>query len=402
MSLRIIWSSNALWAPTGYGVQAKSILPRLQKLGHEVAQFAWYGLQGGTMEADGIRIYPAAYDHWGVDVIGSHVKHFNADLVISLQDIWVLPDDYVQRCRPARWACWFPVDQQPMPGQVVKLAQTADYPITYSEFGQREALAAGIENSRYIPHGIETSIFRPGDKLEARQKMKLPADAFLCAMVAANKGTPSRKAFAENLLAFGAFRRAHNNALLYLHTLESQATGGVDFGELIPACGIPSEAVRFVDQYHYTLGLPPEYLATVYQASDMLLAASQSEGFGIPLIEAQACGCPVITTDCTSMTELTINGIATQPVQRFWTPLNSWAFVPSPAAIEDALWKIWGRTPAEAAAEAQRGVTHVHRNYDWDVLVRDWWAPFLAQVEQDVRQECPQPVTWPVTEVVDV
>lgn len=387
MGLRILWSSNSLWAATGYGVQAKSILPRLQALGHEVAQFAWYGLQGGMIEADGIRIYPAAYEPWGTDIIGGHVKHFRADLVLSLQDIWVLPEDYAERCRPARWACWFPVDQEPIPPKVAERAKAADYPITYSEFGQREALAAGVTKSRYIPHGIETAIFRPGSKAEARQKMGLAPETFLCVMVAANKGVPSRKAFAENLQAFAAFRKTHPQAMLYLHTLESTATGGVDFAELIPACDIPREAVRFVDQYRYTIGLPAEYLVTVYQAADVLLAASQSEGFGIPIIEAQACGCAVVTTDCTSMPELTVNGFATRPAQRYWTPLNSWSFTPSWEEIYLALEAIAARSPEVRAVAAEYGADHVRTHYDWDVLVRDFWTPFLAEVERDVRKE---------------
>ena len=36
-------------------------------------------------------------------------------------------------------------------------------------------------------------------------------------------------------------------------------------------------------------------------------------GFGVPLIEAQACGCPVVTTDFASMPELVRHGIAVRP-----------------------------------------------------------------------------------------
>ena len=91
---------------TGYGVQARYLLPRFKALGYEVAQFAWYGLQGASIMAGDIRLYPGLGDHFGSEVIGEHVAHFKADLVISLQDIWPLPEDYGERCRPARWAAW--------------------------------------------------------------------------------------------------------------------------------------------------------------------------------------------------------------------------------------------------------------------------------------------------------
>src|SRR5678815_4986079 len=40
-----------------------------------------------------------------------------------------------------------------------------------------------------------------------------------------------------------------------------------------------------------------------YQAFDVLLSVSMAEGFGLPLIEAQSCGVPVITGDWSAMGE---------------------------------------------------------------------------------------------------
>jgi glycosyltransferase involved in cell wall biosynthesis len=44
-------------------------------------------------------------------------------------------------------------------------------------------------------------------------------------------------------------------------------------------------------------GLTPTEMAAVYQESDILLYASTYEGFGMPIVEAQACGCLVVTSD---------------------------------------------------------------------------------------------------------
>ena len=51
----------------------------------------------------------------------------------------------------------------------------------------------------------------------------------------------------------------------------------------------------FSDQYTYLLGWPEERMAQLYNAFDVLSLASSGEGFGIPLIEAQACGVPVVS-----------------------------------------------------------------------------------------------------------
>lgn len=72
------------------------------------------------------------------------------------------------------------------------------------------------------------------------------------------------------------------------------------------------------------MGMPDTHIADLYRAADVLLSPSMGEGFGLPIAEAQACGCPVITQDCSSMSELTINGIAIEPGPRHWTALGNW------------------------------------------------------------------------------
>jgi glycosyltransferase involved in cell wall biosynthesis len=47
-----------------------------------------------------------------------------------------------------------------------------------------------------------------------------------------------------------------------------------------------------------------EELRALYSCSDVMLFPSLQEGFGWPIIEAQACGCPVVTSDRIPMTEV--------------------------------------------------------------------------------------------------
>lgn len=46
-----------------------------------------------------------------------------------------------------------------------------------------------------------------------------------------------------------------------------------------------------------------EELAALYQMAEMMVYPSLFEGFGLPVVEAQACGCPVITSNTSSLPE---------------------------------------------------------------------------------------------------
>jgi glycosyltransferase involved in cell wall biosynthesis len=69
-------------------------------------------------------------------------------------------------------------------------------------------------------------------------------------------------------------------------------------GEALPA--VP-ESVR---KRIYAKGqLGPEQMREFYRQCDVLLAPTRLEGLPLVVLEAQACGLPVITTDCTSLPE---------------------------------------------------------------------------------------------------
>ena len=53
-----------------------------------------------------------------------------------------------------------------------------------------------------------------------------------------------------------------------------------------------------------TGAVPDELLPTLYANAQAFVLPSLQEGFGIPLIEAAACGTPVITSNCSSMKEI--------------------------------------------------------------------------------------------------
>jgi len=61
---------------------------------------------------------------------------------------------------------------------------------------------------------------------------------------------------------------------------------------------------RFQISYINKLNLTGEALYQEYAKADLLTFVSTIEGFGMPIIEAQACGLPVLTSNCSAMPEV--------------------------------------------------------------------------------------------------
>jgi len=92
------------------------------------------------------------------------------------------------------------------------------------------------------------------------------------------------------------FRKEFPNSYLYLHMEPNKAFGGFDIPKLLKACGLDQSCVLMADSDILRVGYPQEFLSAIYTASDVLLGCSYGEGFGVPVVEAQACGTRVITS----------------------------------------------------------------------------------------------------------
>ena len=381
--MRVLLWSNSPWTLTGYGKQTKAIAGLLQDLGHEVAILGLSGLLCASLDWGGITVYPAHEHPLGADVIGYYANHFAADVVLSLYDVWAFPAD-TRQCLPCPWIALIPVDGAPVSERMLRRIQTVDYPVAFSLFGKHELWKAGIE-ADYIPLGIDCQVFVPGDKAAARAQLGIPPGVFLVTMVAANKGFPARKSWPEALAAFAGFHRRHPDSFLYLHTTKKPYGSegrGIYFDALIEALDIPPSAVTFADQGELAIGIPDEQMATIYQASDVLLSPSMGEGFGLPIAEAQACGCSVITQNCSAMSELTCNGIAVEPLQPMWIPpLGYWWQQASIENIETGLDVICELSQRQRKDMARAGIKFVREHYNWPVVVGQHWRPFLEQAE---------------------
>ena len=57
------------------------------------------------------------------------------------------------------------------------------------------------------------------------------------------------------------------------------------------------------DDVVFVGGIPLEQTVRFYQAADVFAYPSFNETFGLPILEAMACGCPVVTSDTSAMPE---------------------------------------------------------------------------------------------------
>ena len=203
-----------------------------------------------------------------------------------------------------------------------------------------------------------------------------------------NKGMPSRKNFPAMLQAFANFKRKHTDAVYFIHTQEGtgqDGLGGVNIPETCMLFGLQyGKDVILPSPYNMYLGLNDEMMANVYSAMDVHLMASTGEGFGIPIIEAQACGVPVIVGGWTSMPELVHSGhiIDKSEAERTWTGIASYQYVATVKSIERKL-ELEYRNPSPRE-RARKGIVE---NYDAQVVFDKHFLPTMNDIQKRFDEE---------------
>jgi len=377
--LRIFFNSNAPYSNSGYGQQMAELLPAFVKAGYPTAISAFYGLEGGIISLDGITIYPKIGDVWGSDAMVEHSKAFKADVVFTLQDLWVVDPNMLRLLK--HWIPIVPVDHQPIPPSIHERLRMAYRIITYSPFGKRELDRVGM-HSTYIPHTVDTDNFKPMDRTEIRKQIGIPEDIFLFGMVSANKDNPPRKEFQRVMDAFVLFLKDHPKSGLYFHTLLEQG-GGFNIKQYADFLGISSK-IYHVQPYEQLFGVTKQDMPKIYSSFDCLLCPSANEGFGVPIIEAQSCGIPVITNNFTAMPDLIIDGktgfLCDVGYKRF-TPLGAYIGETTVKSIHENMEKVFN---TDRKKMGRAGRKFIINNFDTKKIVAEKWLKYLEMLEKEI------------------
>ena len=359
-----------------------------------MAVSAFYGVQGGPTEIAypshlnsqlrGVTIkhYPVMSEPWGSDSMYFHGRDWNANVVFAMQDIWTLDPTFLSKIKV--FIPWFPVDKEPLPINVIQKLGFAYKIMCFSKFGQNELTKAGF-SSTLIYEGTDVEIFKPRDKMEARKKLGIPPDLFLFSMVGANKENPPRKGYQEALEAFKIFYDKHPEAALLFH-IQQRSPGGFPIREYANYLGF-AKRVFFIDDYRSMFMSTSDMIAMEYNACDALLHPSQTEGFGLGIIEAQSSGKPVIVQGCQSQPELIIEGktgfVAETLSKRFTNDL-SFVNVADPKSIYECMEKTYKMVKDDEKKVEKDCRDWIVENFNIDTIVRERWIPELEKLQDEI------------------
>ena len=245
----------------------------------------------------------------------------NIDYIFTLCDIHAFGD--LPNIKLPKIISWLPIHNDPLDIGTKTLLKNINFVLSTSLWG-KNIIKQYNKNVEYVPHQIDSIFYNKislSEKENTRIKLNIPTDYFCCLFVGRNTEDSNRKQFQRNILAFKKFKEKYNIEKCWLH-LHTNLKGSVDFSELIDySCMSVSDQDRL-----FSYDFSKDDIRKLYQMSDMLLCLSGSEGFGLPILEAQLSGIPVVATNCTAMSENVYNGFLVNCNNVENNNIESWSY----------------------------------------------------------------------------
>ena len=356
--------------PSGYGRIADEVATRLVKRGYSIvaASVLYDGLLPARRAFSEVLPYHVASlrdrPDWAHRV-KLMAESAAPDIVLVIQDA-----THVEAVRHSgidwsqhAFVAITPVDGKPIAINWQALIRGADAAMTISEFGVQAYREAGIQVGLCRP-GVDTNYFyehSPEERLQLRGKINLPLDSFIVGTFAMNQG---RKLVPNMLEIFFKFAIDKPNCY-YLLDMEPASAGGWDIMGLCKQNGWDTDKLLFRQQVEATL---PEVRDRM-NLLNVQMVISEREGYGLPLVESQACGVIAMAQDWSSGNEITgggKHGLLVRPID--YKTYSGWggarnAFPEIEHAVE-LLNQAYGDLPARwALKEAGKKWA---RSHTWD------------------------------------
>lgn len=330
--------SNPPWVGSGFGMQCALLARQLRNAGHKVLVEADTMPFGTVLTWEGIPVAPSYFPSaLRTDMVGYYAERHESDVVLVLLDVFGMnaqPEHFKELKCPSAW--WVPVDSMPLGATTgSRLKASGMTPLAMSRFGEMVLHKAGFERVLYVPHAVDTELFSPPPAVtrkQAREDRGIDPDTFVIGINAANQH-PYRKNWFGQLYTFKVFHDQHPDSVLLAWTLPDGRPQGIALDAIVEMLGL-QDCVQLRHPGDVSAGVAtPRDLATgFYAACDLLSNCSWGEGFGVPILEAQSCGVPVVVTDFSAMPEVAAAG-----------EFGGWRVPSTPELAPDEIAALYGR-----------------------------------------------------------
>jgi len=295
---------------SGFAKEIRTLIKYLPK-DVEVRQVA---LDYNGLQKTEIFVYPTAIkgtrDYWSAEILEYAIEDFKPDIVLVLQDYFVLPAIQPVLSKPRKWKMkyimWGVIDGAPLNHHHAMCASWAHLNLVHSKFGkytledefEKAYKSKGDVRVLYPP--IDLEIYKPLQVENLRKKYRTE-ERFVVLMVGRNQFRKNTPVLMEAVKK--ASKRITNIQLL-LHSLPTKRPDGSE--ETFDYSGIIKnlDMIEYISALRTSGPVTDEIMNEIYNSVDCLCLPTMGEGFGLPLAEGMAAGVPSIGTKCSAVTEI--------------------------------------------------------------------------------------------------
>lgn len=378
----LLWIGDAL-VPTGFATVTHSVLDHLRQDWDVVVSGVNYD---GSPHGLPYRVMPAwqGGDMWGMNRFQALCAEFAPAAVVINNDWWNVAEFVKLAPEGVPVVGYMPVDGGNLDPAAVRELNRLHAAVWYTGFGHREAVKAGFKGKRHvIPHGIDTSVFQPMNRGEARQLLDLnvPRGAFIVGNL--NRNQP-RKRLDLTIEIFADWVRSHAvaDAFLLLHCARKDT--GWDLHRVAEYYGVAdrllltgSEGIRDLQGTHH--------LQFIYNSLDVQMSTTLGEGWGLTTMEGMACGIPQLVPDSSALAEWAEPAVKIPCSRLLMNPeINTTGALVDHAPFVEALDALY-RNKAARAELGARSLQHVRQEcFTWSSVARQFDA-VLKPVRKGTR-----------------